>query len=155
MANCRTRPYNSAVNRTAIKHILLIAMLCYGQIVASVHVVGHFQLDDCHGVASSISQSCYAIDHHGEGFLFTATVHDHHSGHDHRSGDDHHSGDGDHAALDCAIYHALQSLNGVMFAAQSDLAILLLPVAVPVRTVSYQPTAGFNHRRIRAPPAIS
>ena len=48
MANGRTRPYNRAVNRTKIKHILLIAMLCYGQIVASVHVVGHFQLDDCH-----------------------------------------------------------------------------------------------------------
>lgn len=121
-------------------------MLCYGQIVASVHVVGHFQGDECNVNASSLTESCHAAEHESSELLFAAVGHDHHTDHDNHD---------NHTAMDCAIYHALLSLNGVVYAVPGDLEFPQRIVASPERSAPDVVSAALENQQIRAPPAIS
>lgn len=135
--------YTSSVNSRKFIHALLVLALCYGQLVASVHVVGHMHSHDCELASHSFSDDCGASHHQVAGNTDLAHHHDGEA-----------TDTGNHSENDCAIYHALLSLSGVF-----DLARNSVPVPLPQRTsksaaVSSIATAVLKQQQIRAPPAI-
>ena len=144
-------------------HALLIVALCYGQLVANVHLVGHLHADDCEGSNRTTSIDC-GIDHHsGEG-------HDH-SGHSHQNIAHNHNAvrhiantDPNHQ-LDqktgekntdssCAIYHALLNLDGAVSSQLMKCSIPRIAKSTSYAVIQLaRETPGALH--IRAPPQHS
>ena len=131
------------MKRTKFIHILLIAVLCYTQLVASFHVVGHLEVPDVH------ASDHFSFQNHNDLTQATAsslTPHQHADTHAH---DDHST------EKDCALYHAVASLNGVFIDVQptSDLSA---PSTVTANYAAPHLTgATLEHQRIRAPPRYS
>lgn len=135
-------------------HILLATLLCFGQLVASAHIVGHYQLH------SSPSQPEFNLGH----------------AHVHASAADHHHDNTPFRTLanaevavafaedekaqgtaenDCSIYHVFLSLGGVVSNNVGDLSTLVSCAAISSYSDTYNPHFLLGHTRIRAPPTIS
>lgn len=131
-------------------HILLAVLLCFGQLVASAHVVSHVQF---HDVPSSVGSE---HDHNHQ--------HSSHLGHHHdvipvgsvtKSAIGYKAGSQPSAEKDCAIYHVFLSLGGAVLNSASPLAASV-PCFLPTPYVShYGPQYLVGHTRIRAPPVNS
>lgn len=123
-------------------HALLIAILCYGQLIANVHVAGHLHAPERECIQSLSFSDCGTVDHEIPG----ATLAVHHEMHT----DSTHEGESD-----CAIYHVLSSLSGGFWAAQNDFDILPRLAANFSYASSYIARAVLDNQQIRAPPVIS
>jgi len=139
-------------------HALLILALCYGQLVASVHQVGHLHVSECEGNSRSATDGCSIAHHTGAGLDHTehshpnnAYLHATHLGTSHQF--DQTNGQSK-AENNCAIYHALLNLDVTV---QADPTKSSDPsVAKSTNYVAIQ----FTHeapgtRHIRAPPQHS
>ena len=145
--------YNIAVNVRKFIHSLLVVALCYGQLVASVHLVGHLQAEDCTGIISSAPETCVTGSHHD------------HAGHSHQA-DAHHvhrlAGFNDTGSdreksntdADCAIYHALLNLDGGVPVQGSKSSTLCIAGSTGYKEIQFarQAPGALN---IRAPPQHS
>jgi len=143
-------------------HILLATLLCFAQLVASAHVVGHFQLHNSpsHSVVAAGHTHVHAAksDHHHDdspirSFIFTGNV----TGKDALPKDalvrvDHSP---DAAENDCAIYHVFLSLGGVLSNSMGDRTTTVICEGVASFDNTYRPHFLLSHTRIRAPPTIS
>ena len=147
------------VRSAKIIHVLLVAVLCYSQLVASVHVVGHLQSGATHAAHGPVhsGDSHKNIDCDPSGPVNAAILQlpdsdgwqpplstDHHLDRDHSD-----------TGYDCAIYHALLSLNGVSAVLQETSGFS--PVG---RIKTDLQTEGINRfwlhqRRNRGPPGLS
>ena len=109
------------VNSRKLIHALLIVALCYGQLVANVHLVGHLHAPDCKGISHTVSPECSTAQNGGG--PHTGDHHDH-TGHAHQSityrhiahiGPVHRQSQIEKETKtdsDCAIYHALLNHEG-------------------------------------------
>ncbi len=109
------------VNSRKLIHALLIVALCYGQLVANVHLVGHLHAPDCEGISHTISPDCSITQ--SSGGTHSGDHHDH-AGHAHQSityrhiahtGPVHRPNQIEKETKtdsDCAIYHALLNHEG-------------------------------------------
>lgn len=141
--------YTIIVN-TKFINILLVVVLCYGQLVVSMHAVGHLHpqeiesaFSDCHGETLNHHHSSNCVGHSDSlthGF----------------SGDHDRPGDADRdAETDCAIYHALLNLCGAMYAVQTDVISSLHQVAISRFSSTHPSGLQPGLQRIRAPPMFS
>jgi len=98
---CTDLAYTDRVTRATFIHLLLAALLCFGQITANGHGVGHIhQQVSEHAAHASVSTfgSRHALAQ---------------SEHIHVEDDE----------SDCAIYHAHSNLSGVFFAAPDQVVV--------------------------------
>lgn len=141
-------------------HILLIALLCYGQVVSSVHAVEHLELADCddkpsaghhhHGALDTLSP-LQAAEHQHPSLAHTHTD----SQTDTQSSSDDRPGTGHHTELDCKIYHAFQNLNGIgSFFLQPLPGAARQNIGTPC-TLRHFVSDSLEIPQIRAPPALS
>ena len=137
--------YTTDVDSNRLKHILLIALFCYGQIIASVHIVGHLDATDCHGDLSAVSAECHLAMHELSGSFPGTHSHDSSS----------HTQDNDHSDFDCLIYHVLLSLNGLESAGEGVVVLTSALIADELYTDKFIAGTTREHLRIRAPPVIS
>jgi len=154
-------PYTSGVNAAKCLHILLVVSLCYGQLASNVHAVGHFHALEAECIGALIAGNCQdALPE----FAGRSYANDAHRGHSHRhhqhdlplgSSNDSGANSGKNIENDCAIYHALLSLNCVFHSVQSA-AVLPYPRSFEPDYFSASLTRfKLEHQRIRAPPAYT
>lgn len=150
--------YTNPVKGAKLVHILLTALLCYGQVVSSVHAVEHLELADCedrpsaghhhHGALDDLSP-LYTTDHQHPSLAHTHSQTDTQSGSDDRPGSVHHT------ELDCKIYHAFQNLNGIgSFFLQPLPGAARQNIATPY-ALQHFVSDSLEIPQIRAPPALS
>ena len=110
--------YTYAVKSGKLIHALLIVALCYGQLIASVHLVGHLHDNHCDGLSHSVTDTCSIAQQTGEHL-----GHAHHSHqntgfqyatHNHAAHQVNQTDEKTNAYSDCAIYHALLNLDGAV-----------------------------------------
>jgi hypothetical protein len=130
------------VNNAKFIHVLLVAVLFYGQYSANTHIVGHIheQID----VSGTAPHACDT--HHGFAPSFS-TTHQHNCT---APSDTKHT-----AEMDCGIYHAFLSLGGI-FCDGLNQRYLPLPQFVNViNPPSNQYKVAKQLAQIRAPPKLS
>ncbi|OED41300.1 hypothetical protein AB833_09805 [Chromatiales bacterium (ex Bugula neritina AB1)] len=150
LARSTVRVYTPPVNAGKLIQSFLIAALCYGQLVTSVHFVGHF---DDHNHSSEYASAVAP---------FGVVLHEHHENeHSDLTLSEHHresaapGQNSDHTDFTCAIYHAFLNLSGILYTASIEFSF------PPRQSVSagYSQTPVTNtatyDQPIRAPPTFS
>lgn len=143
-----------SLNVKKYSHLLLVAVLCYSQMAASIHLVGHlhdYTLPD--GAVSAPHHSAHSShsDHAGHNHGQILVVHSFASGKPPVATDQPES----LTDANCALYHALSSLNGLFFPAG---ATADAPVTVSEKESCHlNPASVFalENQPIRAPPTFS
>ena len=115
--------YTDAVNSRKLIHALLIVALCYGQLVANVHLVGHLHDNHCKGISHSVAENCSFARQTGEHLNHAHHSHQNtgfqsfqYAAHDHAEHRGNQADGKTNADSDCAIYHALLNLEGTVAA---------------------------------------
>lgn len=127
-------------------HVLLVALLCYGQLVASIHAVGHF---DTH-VGEAPDR--FTLHDHARTFYHAVSDKAHIADSAHR-----HSfakGDSD-AEVDCAIYHTYLNQGSVLCDPRHHVMVVLQHLADSTDAFSYPVSFAVQNKPIRGPPIIS
>ena len=108
--------YTAGVKNFNFIHALLVAVLCYGQLVANIHAISHFDVHTHEG-----AEQLHRVSHNDSSHnaltraAFTA---DHHAHHAPASGDT-------ESNPDCAIYHTyLNQLTILCAPGHHDVALL-------------------------------
>ena len=161
------------MNGVKLIQILLVALLCYGQIVSQVHVIGHFQ---SHESRSHADQSAHHSAHsdcikgfssyaaceytrevartelaRNAGLTLAAAQHAGIAPHSHPEQTDH----PEQSETDCTIFHAFLNLSGVFCLPLHQLVGHLHHSAEPAFSPSTIKDNALDNQRIRAPPALS
>ena len=144
--------YNNCVNHQKIIHVLLVALVCYGQVVAQVHMVSHLQshqgecssqfVDGCNTAKHSVVEMLHAASQMGD--------HAHASAHLHADAAANNS-----VENNCSIYHALLNLSDALCPTFSSGALADQSSLQSISSVSHTSTGAQNDARIRAPPVYS
>lgn len=138
--------YTVSVNKGNIIHVLLVAILCYGQLVANIHAIGHLD--------TPVAHESGELAHHDD----AKTAHHNHSSsasladgpHRHASATSEHD-----AEIECAIYHTYLS-QGSAFCDPGDHALLILTYASKSGDTFEHPfSLAVQSQSIRAPPITS
>ena len=147
--------YNNYVNRLKIIHVLLVALVCYGQVVSHVHVVSHLQVSHLQSHQSECSSQfvdgCNTAGHSVVEMLHVAS----------QMGDHTHThADPDTAAADsvennCSIYHAVLNLSDALCPTYSNGTVTIQSSLQSNSSVTHTTTSALNDARIRAPPVYS
>ena len=137
------------MNNHKITHLLLIALLCFGQLAASTHVAGHI-------VPHTQPHNHSELHQHNE------HAHPHgHNNHSHTSDQyfvaDKHKRDKDHIhdGNDCSIYHLFSNLSCTVPATQLFTASASRTNLASPSNDSHIASTSAKRQRIRAPPALS
>ena len=134
------------MNKGNIIHVLLVAILCYGQLVANIHAIGHLD--------TPVADESGQLAHHDD----AKTAHHNHSSsasladgpHGHASATSEHD-----AEIECAIYHTYLS-QGSATCGHGDHALLILTYASEsVDTFTNPFSLAVRSQSIRAPPTTS
>jgi len=143
------------VNSRKLIHALLIVALCYGQLVANVHLVGHLHDNHCEGFSHPATGTCSIAQQTGEHL-----GHAHHShqnkgfqyvAHNHAEHPVNQTNEKANAHSDCAIYHALLNLDGAVAAKVSKTSSPRSAESTSYVAIHiFHATLGAQH--IRAPP---
>ena len=155
-----------------VLHLLLAALLCYGQLAASYHVAGHLYSD-----LETESQSSHADEHHAHNHGFadhlignnrSATnrfTNPKHASHQHNrsafasnvagKNADGAANDDDSVEADCELYHALSSLSVVFPQEQFKPQINSRPTSDISYASAHITSLILETNRIRGPPVLS
>ena len=136
--------YNSPVNSPKIIHVLLIGLLCYGQLVSHVHMVSHLQAHD-NECSSQFVDGCNAAKHSVVEMLHAAS----------QKSDHVHGGADDSVENDCSIYHALLNLSDALCPIYSDGTVALQSTVKSNFFLTHTIVDALNNASIRAPPVHS
>lgn len=127
-------------------HVLLVTVLCWGQIASQVHVAGHNTLDQ-HSDDSHAGHAHHAIPHH-------LAHRGHYRGHwqhpvelvsnGHKTDEN-----------DCSAYHTYAGLNGLALSQCITLATQFHPDLVGTASTLSIPTSSTDNKPIRGPPQLS
>ncbi len=137
--------YTMPVNSKKFIHVLLIVVLCYGQLVATIHVVSHIHAHESELTGNSVLDDSSAASPGVADTILAANLHDSSSRVD----------DNNETEKDCAIYHALLSLSGVFCVVPYELDIPLQLSVKSTYTSNHIARAILDHQHIRAPPTTS
>ena len=134
------------MNGLKLLHLLLVALLCYGQVVTSVHAVEHLKLAEC----EDEHNASYHL--HAQTDELATLLSAEHRHPPHTDSDKH--GD-NHNEFNCKIYHAFQNLNGIGAAFLQTLPEAR--TATPCRSCNTLQihSQSLANRQIRAPPVVS
>lgn len=137
------------MNHRKLIHALLVLALCYGQLAASVHVVGHLQPQQCKAPVNFASAIEIAVELAG---CTDEMVHQHllTDGHHHNHASDKHNEEDNN----CAIYHAVLNLDGTACAAVAVLSVQHFVEPTPFTSSQFAGVAPTS-QNIRAPPLSS
>lgn len=133
--------YTVTVNHRKLIHALLVLTLCYGQLAASMHVVGHLHPQECKAPVNFASANDLAG-------CIDDSVHMHLTdGHHHN----HTSDNNNEENNNCAIYHAVLNLDGTVCA---EVVTTSVQDSVNSALFNASQIAGVapTNKNIRAPP---
>ena len=139
------RAYTDVVNASKLMSFVLIAVLTYGQVVASAHIAEHV-----HDVSSDVTNCLLqngCSDINKLAVAWSPDAHDHN--HAESVDTDHHED------FNCAIYHAYLSANGIEGSAEHEFPASLVPA---VGSFYHRDFLGVDFKKIRsirAPPVVS
>lgn len=145
--------YNECVTGHKFIHFALIAMLCFGQLVASAHVAGHL-LPNPHQFGGIEHDHSTHAHNHQSAFAHRCALNlanQFGAGCEQPKNDNNHSGE----AKDCTLYHAFSNLSCAHSTTQL-LSNAPLNHDVARRTVdTHTAQTATDRLRIRAPPSFT
>lgn len=136
--------YNNTVKSLKTIHVLLVGLLCYGQLVSHVHMVSHLQANE-RGCSSQFVDGCNAAMHSVVEMLHAAS----------QMSDHVHGGTDDSVENDCSIYHALLNLSDALCPIYNNGAVVIQSTVKSKFALTHTITDALNSASIRAPPAYS
>ena len=134
------------MNKGKLIHFLLVVALCYGQLIANIHAIGHLDTPvvngsdlvaaghDARTVHHNLSNSASAAD--GSHWHATTT-----SEHD--------------AEIECAIYHTYFSQGSALCGPADHSLLVLTYAAEPIAFFVHPLSLAVQNPPIRAPPTLS
>lgn len=136
------RRYTGWVKTGKIIHVLLIALLCYGQLVTSIHAVGHFETAVAQAPEHSVIDSGHLCFHSVESEAGRA-VHSHAPA----------TADAD-SESDCSVYHTYLNQGSVLAAPAHDVMAVLRQSTDSLYAFTSPAGAPVLNLPIRAPPIV-
>ena len=134
------------MNASKLLHLLLVALLCYGQVVVGVHAVEHLELAECEDEHNASHHLHTQSDE-----LATLLTTDHrHAPH---PDSDNHSDN--HSEFNCKIYHAFQNLSGIGAAFLQTLPETRTATTCCLYKALQARSQFLANPQIRAPPVVS
>lgn len=159
------------VDKRTFIHVFLIAALCFSQLAANVHMVGHFQDSPEVNFASFTTYSAqshsHTVHHHSHRTVAEPAWEDHakkhhliaeHTGRiygavsDNSADNDNHAGSDSKA--DCAIYHAYLGQSGCLPASTTGFSVSTRGIAVLPTSPAPVAKLPHYHQPIRGPPLL-